>query len=485
MAFSLILIFLLIVINIVVGFYAAICLGYGPPTVREAVDLLIAPQWRDAVIKFFTRLRSRELPPPPPTETAPVDEVPVVPPPSKETVDDLIQQVTSADIGDLLYDESESISQIAPMQEIFDDDLATILMERSTEAWLMNEKHVETSILKLNVVMMKSGRFAAELDTRLRAMRGHAEIAEVKRCLNELRDDCRNYLEAQAAVAEQMQKRLEEFGELKYLAEEIDYANLEQSAQIETTVSNLDNLNVTTSPEEAVVRLLRELASLRIARHRLRDMREKAFIKIALYEDRIDSVHQQLFFDETSGLRGRIGLDVAITEWWKQKRQEKRQITFSLVDFADFGHANDEHGIQTCDKLIRIFGKSLEKAFDPLDLVGIFHGNCFMVATTNIGPRKTITEIERIRQRCEKTIYKYDGGAGSFRLRVTCAVTEALAEQTVEVVFKNLEQTMNAAKKAGRNLTYQLDAGRMNPAPELVDAPNLGEIEKEIDLDTE
>ena len=481
MSFSLILIFLVVLINIVAGFYAAICLGYGPPTVRDAVDFFISPRWKDAVEDFFIRFRSRKSPKEPDAEK----ETPIGVPAEKETVDDLIQQIASADLSDLLHDESEEVSRIAPMQEIFDDDLASILMERSTEAWLMNEKHVETSILKLNVVMMKSGRFAAELDTRLRAMRGRAEIAEVKRCLNELRDDCRNYLEAQAVLAEQMQKRLEEFGELKYLAEEIDYANLEQSAQIESTISNLDNLNVTASAEEAIIRLLRELASLRIARHRLRDMREKAFIKIALYEDRIDSVHQQLYFDETTGLRGRIGLDVAITEWWKQKRQEKRQITFSLIDFVDFGHANDEHGIQTCDKLIRLFGKSLEKTFDPLDLVGIFHGNCFMVATTNIGPRKTITEIERIRQRCEKTIYKYDDGNGSLRLRVTCAVTEALATQVVEEVFKNLEQTMATAKKAGRNLTYQLDAGKMNPSPELVDAPNLGEIEKEIDLDAE
>jgi len=437
-------------------------------------------------MEFIARFRSWKLPNRQSTETKPDEPPPpAVPPPEKETIDDLIQQITNADLGDLLYDESEEIARIAPMQEIFDDDLASILMERSTEAWLMNEKHVETSILKLNVVMMKSGRFAAELDTRLRAMRGHAEIPAVKRCLNELRDDCRNYLEAQAAVAEQMQKRLEEFGELKYLAEEIDYANLEQSAQIETTISNLDNLNVAASPEEAVIRLLKELASLRVARHHLRDMREKAFIKVALYEDRADSVAQQLYFDEMTGLRGRIGLDVAVTEWWKQKRQEKRQITFALIDFAEFGDANDEHGIQICDKLIRLFGKSLEKAFDPLDLVGIFHGNCFMVATTNIGPRKTITEVDRIRQRAEKTTYKYNGGSGSLRLRVTCAVTEAMATQSVEVVFKNLELTLATAKKAGRNLTYQFDATQRNPIPEVVDAPNLGETEKEINLDME
>ncbi len=471
----------LVLTNLVVGFYAAICLGYGPPTTRDALDLLIDPQWQNFIRKLFQPPFARPKRPAKPIEV----QEEVAPPPAKETVDDLIQQIANADLNDLLDDESEEISQLAPMQELFDDDLASIFMEQGTEAWLMNDKHVETSILKLNVVMMKSGRFAADLDARLRNMRGNANVGEVKRCQDELRDDCQNYLEAQATATEQMLKRLDEFGELKYLAEEIDYANMGQSAQIETTINNLDRLNVDANPEDAISRLLRELASLRVARHRLRDMQEKAYIKIVLYENRLDTVPQQLFFGETTGLRSRIGLDATIFEWWKQKRQEKRQITFSLLDFVDFTGANDEHGINVCDRLIRVFGKTLEKTFDSMDLIGMYYGNCFMVATTNIGPRKTITEIERIRQRCEKTIYRYNSDVGSLRLRLTCAVTEALPTQSAAEVVKNLETTLAAAKKAGRNHSFCYDASQLNPQPEKVDAPNLGEKEKEINLDDE
>ena len=494
-----------ILTSIAAGFYAAILLGYGPPTVRDAASLLVDPQWRNSVrdsLRNISRsslwnvlrdtlgsvigrirlpwtvsisLKSAE-----PEE----DDDPVIPS-TKGTVEDIIQQITSADLSDLLEDESDALSQLAPMQELFDDDLASILLERGTAAWLMNEKHVETSIMKLNIAMMKSGRFAADLDFRLRTMRGKATPDVVKQCLNDLRDDCRNYLEALATTTEQMIKRLDEFGELKYLAEEIDYANMEQSAQIETTISNLDRLNVEPSPEEAVTRLLKELASLRIARHRLFDMHEKATIKIVLYEDRLETVPHQLFFGETTGLRSRIGLDATMFDWWKQKRQEKRQLTFCLLDFVDFGALNDEHGILVCDRIIRALGKSLEKTFDPLDLVGVFSGNCFLVATTNIGPRKTITEIERIRQRGEKTTYRYNDGAGSVRVRLTCAITEALATQSADEVVKNLERTLAAAKKAGRNHTFQYDAARLNPVAEKIDAPNLGEGEKEIVLDDE
>jgi hypothetical protein len=72
-----------------------------------------------------------------------------------------------------------------------------------------------------------------------------------------------------------MKLRLDEFGDLKNIAEEIDYANMEQSAQIETTLSNLNHLDLTDNPEEGANRLIKELAGLRFARHRLRDMLER------------------------------------------------------------------------------------------------------------------------------------------------------------------------------------------------------------------
>ncbi len=477
--------------NVAIGCYAAILLGYGPPTLKDAINELIdenrVRDFLDDLRSRFKAFRGRKHSAK--TEEAPIEAEPeplvTEAAPSRETLDDIIQRITNADLSDLLDDESDSITQIAPMQELFDDGLASILMEQGTEAWLMNEKHVETSLLKLNVVMMKSGRFAADLDMRLREMRARPNVDEIKTCLNELRDDCRNYLDAQATTTEQMLNRLDEFGELKYLAEEIDYANMEQSAQIETTINNLNNLKVSANPEEAIGRLLKELSSLRIARHRLRDMQEKAYIKVVLYENRLDTVPQQLYFGETTGLRSRIGIDAAIFEWWRQKRQEKRQITFALLDFAEFGAANDEHGILRCDKIIKLFGKSLEDTFDSLDLVGLYTGECFMVATMNIGPKKTVTEIERIRQRCEKTFYTYDNGTKKIRLQLTCAITEALPTQQSTDIPKILEQTLAAAKKAGRNTTFMFDSSQLSPAPEKVDAPNLGELDKEIKLDVE
>ncbi len=494
MIFSLLLFFflsLLVLANILFGCYIAIRLGYGPPDWKTALGMVVdiekLQRFSDAVLDRISSSRSGKKADRAgsdesedaagETESEPLEGQEAFP----GSFESAIERLTTADLGDMLDDEADDVSDLAPMQEIFDEDLASMLMEQGTESWLVNEKHVETSLLKLNTVMMKSGRFAAELDWRIRSGRGHLTMDDVQQFANELKDDCRNYLESQAAITEQMQKRLDEFGELKNLAEEIDYANMEQSAQVETTLNNLDHLDLSASPEDLAGRLIKELASLRVARHRLRDMQERTFIQAVFYEDRVDTIPQQLFMDENFGVRSRMGLEVTLQEWWKQKRNETRQITFGLLDFVKFGEANEEHGIVVCDKIIKRMGAMLEEQFDAGDLVGIFYGNCFMVVTLNAGPRKTITEIERVRQRCEKVTFHFNDDE-TMSLQLTCAVTEALATQTLAQVLAELEKTMKAAKKAGRNHTFHFVPGPLDNPPEKVDAPSLGEEVRVVEI---
>lgn len=494
--FKLLLFFLVVifltVLNAVAGCCAAIYLGYGPPSVKDAIVLLglegpvqrLAP-FAERGISLVNGLKERFK-----RKKSTEEEVPAEEPVPEETqkpvldMEEMLKSVSESNLNDLLDDEADEIEMVAPLQELFDDDLTSALMEKGTEAWLMGEKHVETSILKLNVVMMKSGKFSAELDQRLRNALGSVGESFARQCMDELMDDCKNYLQVQASVTEQIQKRIDEFGELSYLAEEIDYANMEQSAQIETTISNIEHLDPKKS-EETAQKLIKELSKLRLARHRLRDQQEKAFLSVTRYEDRMETIAQQLFIDETNGLRNRIGLEVTLWDWWRQKRQEKRKICFGLLDFVKFGEINDEHGIVTADKVIKYLGHFLEKEFTTQDLTGMYVGNCFMVVSVNMGLRKTVSEIEKIRQSLERTTFSYGNGAHEFSVNLTCAVAEALPNLSDEETMKIVEGVLKTAKKAGRNHSFFLDQEALNPEAELVTPPNLGAEYITIDLDTQ
>lgn len=483
-----ILIIPIFLLNVLVGFYAAVLYGYGPPSVQYAVTMLLdrrdftglleqASDFLQPLIARLKALPERLLKRADASAETSGEET------KTPSLEETIAKIAETDLADLLEEESEDMMQVVPMQELFDDDLASVLMEQGPEAWLMGEKHVESSILKLNVVMMKSGRFATDLDARLRELQGKADLPTIKEYLQQLKDDCTNYLQNQAQVSDQIRQRADEFGELRHLAEDIEYANMEQFSQLETTLSNLDQFVLRGTPEEGRVRLLKELANLRIARHRLRDMQDKAFLTIVRYEKRVDTISPQLFVDETTGLRNRIGLDAALFEWWRLKRNESRKITFALLDFVRFSEANDEQGIMYCDLAIRKIGKMLEKNFDALDLVGLYCGNCYLVATVNMGPRKTMTEIDRIRQQLAKTRLTYDGGEKEFTLQVTCAVTEVPEEKSDTEVLSVLEKTLAAAKKAAKGQTMIYDPTKISPEPELLDAPDFGLEAVTMDLD--
>jgi diguanylate cyclase (GGDEF)-like protein len=457
----------------------------GHPSGKEAFWLVVNSAVPQSTIKFVTETVAYRLPffnlsrifkqkrkNSQPSET-PVEQPASTTTQDENDIDKIMEMFTTANVADLLEYQEDDLSYMTPEQEIFDEDTADMLGEQTTESWLVNDKQVETSLLRLNTVMMKSGRFAAELDWRIRSLRGSIQQKDIEQFITELEDDCKNYLETQATISQQMLERLDEFGELRYLAEEVDYANMEQSAQVETTLNNLNTIRQLKSPEEAANRLLRELGSLRVARHRLRDLQDKTYINVVLYENRVENIPQQLFIDEKFGIRSRIGLEVAIHNWWQQKRHQTRQFTFALLDFVRFGEINDEFGINPANEILKQFGQSIEGKFDKSDLVGIYRGNCYLIVTQNIGLQKTITEIERIRQLCEKTKFVCKNTNKEIHTQLTCGITEALGTQTQTEVFQCLEKAIHAAKKAGKNRTFNFIHGPLNKPPEEVVAPNL------------
>jgi diguanylate cyclase (GGDEF)-like protein len=454
------------------GCYAAIHFGLGPPDWKTALSQVIdLPFFQDYWHDLQTRISALPVFRKQDSSTS-LDKN------SPSGANNVVGNAVPQQTGDNSNQSDQTPDSNA---ELADTDLDSVAKQDS-KTWFIQEDHIEVSLLKLNIAMKKSGQFASELDWRIRSFRGKTTQEDVKQFLNELRDDCRDYLESQANITEQMKLRLDEFGDLKNIAEEIDYANMEQSAQIETTLSNLDHLDLTDNPEEGATRLIKELAGLRFARHRLRDMQDRAFVHIIFNEKREEAIPQQLFIDESFEIYSRIGLEVTLHEWWKQKRYEKESIIFALLDFVKFGEANEEHGITACDKIIKFFGNMLKERFDQPNLIGLYSGNCFLVAIVNSTPKKAIAEIERIRQWCEKATLRLNDGTETMYLQLTCAITEVLATQSQNEVLAVLEKTLVAAKKAGRNHTYYCIPGPLGSPPEKIDAPDFGDKPTEINI---
>jgi diguanylate cyclase (GGDEF)-like protein len=444
--------FAIAVLNICLGFALAAYLGYGPPEFLESLGSLgrLRPHFR-------LPRRAARIPAPP---SPPPEPPPAVAPPAE------LQAMFDAGDADEL--------DMQPCDEPYDDDAAELMAPDAPERWDLAEKYVETSILRLNIAMMKSGLRATEIDGRLRACRGHSDRETVEDCLRLLREDCITYLAEQSEAAEKFRARIGEMGELSALGEEIEMSNLEQAAQVETTINNLEYMDFHSDPEAANHRLLEEIKNLRIARHHLRDNQEAAFLAVARYENRIDKIEKQLYTDPLTQLRNRIGLEAALCEWWRQGRQKSRPMSAALIDLDAFGGVNERHGSLLGDRILYQVGQLLQPAAGSADMLGRFAGQRFLLVMLDIGPRAAVKHVEFLRQTLEKAAFLHEGV--KIKLTAGASITEVKPEDNYAAVLERLESAMKTVKPLGPNRACLHDGHRAAP----IESPNLGAEERDI-----
>ncbi len=400
------------------------------------------------------------------------------------TVEELAEQLADASVDDLLDDEIDDEEEEEELEvEVYDEsagdgqeDMEAILDPNAPENWNLNEKYVETSILKLNIAMMKSGARATDIDTELRQCQGQSRVDTIRRCLEQLSDDCESYLSEQSELAEKFANRIGELGELKDLGGEIEIANLEQSAQVETTLNNLRHMDFESDLEAANLRLLMEIKNLRVARHKLRDNQDMAFATIARYENRLDKIEKRLFNDPLTNLYSRIGTEATLHQWWNQNRHTSRQMNAALLDLNQFGDINEHHGPLVGDRILNRVAQLIKEEVGKTDLIGRYAGQQFLVVTLDVGPRAATKMIEQIRQSLAKVTFR--SGEEGIPLRLTAAITEVSPEDTAEGLCQRLEATLKAARKAGRNHSFFHD--RKEPEP--VESPDFHVEERDIEI---
>lgn len=432
------------VLNLSFGFAVAVFLGYGPPGLLEAWQALVADRGGSADDEFTG----------------------------------LPQELATAPIELMLDDASGEESEIQPYNEPYDENAAEFeqVALDAPEQWDLNEKYIETSILKLNIAMMKSGARATELDTRLRACKGQSTEETIQDCLAKLQEDCEVYLAEQAENAERFRERVSELGELKTLGDEIEMANLDQAAQIETTLNNLKYMDFGSDLEAANARLLEEINNLRVARHHLRDEQEVAFLAIARYEDRIDKIEKQLFTDPLTKLRNRIGLEELLWQWWQQKRHQSRQMNAALFDLDDYGGLNERQGSLLGERILYEVAQYMLRSAGKADTVARYAGQRFIVIMLDAGPRQATKLAETIRQGIEHLVFLRNGE--EIRLTACSGVTEIQSDDGYIDVFNRLEAAVQHAKRSGPNRCSQYSPSAMGA--EVVESPNFGIEDIEI-----
>jgi diguanylate cyclase (GGDEF)-like protein len=202
--------------------------------------------------------------------------------------------------------------------------------------------------------------------------------------------------------------------------------------------------------------------SLLLLLHRLDDPRYAAFFMLVIIRTAcfvvvgifinqlISHLRVQAMRDSLTGLYNRHYLNEFLNHYIARARREKMVITLVLMDIDYFKRFNDTYGHLAGDAMLRAVGKLLEKNTRLGDIACRFGGEEFLWVMPGASLDDAFTRTDQLRRALENFSITF----GEKRLQVTFSAGVAafpLNGSTLEAVMSVADDTLYAAKQAGRN----------------------------------
>jgi diguanylate cyclase (GGDEF)-like protein len=241
---------------------------------------------------------------------------------------------------------------------------------------------------------------------------------------------------------------------LTALSASLEEVLAEQTAQIDTTCSNVKLLDLHSDVQAGAARLVGEICKLLELCHRLRDRLQDSLLGLLIHEGRLAGTERQRLIDPATNVYNRLGLERALAEWWKGDPTGSRKAAFALVDIDHLRRINEQWGPLVGERLAARVGRRIAQTLRSnrgFDVAGRLGGQTFAMFLGDTEPDKATIPVERVRQTV--AAQRYLLGDQELEVRVTCGVVEVVGGDTTATLCQRAMQTLREAKRAGRNLT--------------------------------
>lgn len=392
-----ILTFVVAVLNLILGYVLAVQMGCGPRTLREAWEALLG------------RSRRRVA--------------------RDASVDALIQS---------LVEEPEAAKPAPPSPEVTLRDMV--------QAFQPDLLKNEANLIQVDTDLRTTEPPTAE------TVAAHAQA---------LQANCETYLADLEKASAHLQSQFDDLGALKPLGQQIDMALVEQSTQFDATVRNLGQRDLTAEPIEGAKQLKEETVSLLSMMHQLRDYLATAFMAIVRQDRRICKTDESQKLDPLTNAPNRIGMEMALQEWWEQNRFRDQANCAVLFDFDSFVAINKEFGVAAGKHVLRTVVEQMRQCMGPNDSIFRYSGQqiaIFVCGVDAAGGMQTARLISTMVQASPVTY-----GGHSIPVRITGTVVPILARSTPRDILARLEEELGTAKRITPGRVYLSDKAKAPP----------------------
>lgn len=235
----------------------------------------------------------------------------------------------------------------------------------------------------------------------------------------------------------------------------------ELGSEIRRSLRLLEDLKMDSNPSEVARELRDDLTSVIQFTHRLRDHLGEAVLAILIDEQRVQQAHPSLLTDRVTAIGTRIALESKLEQWWQEPSSLNRPCSVALLDLDQFQVANRQHGTRFGEHILKSVSRLLqqqtsEKPSIPSEPFRVA-GQQFLLLFPDVGPRKALSAVERLRQRLAAATFTYEDTCAKQSL--SSGVVEAQPMESAAALLERLQATLRHAKGEGGNRSSLADGG--------------------------
>jgi diguanylate cyclase len=195
--------------------------------------------------------------------------------------------------------------------------------------------------------------------------------------------------------------------------------------------------------EESRIKTYRERVGR--MRSRIRELEQESHnLHVSLQEEQ-----RLAMIDALTGIANRAAYDERIEQEFRRWKRFGRTVSILAWDIDRFKTINDAYGHRAGDRVLRVFGRQLEKHVRETDFVARYGGEEFVMLLVGSSPAEAHTVADKIRVEISQLGFHFRDEPVT--VTASCGITNFIAEDSPDVAFDRADRALYQAKEAGRN----------------------------------
>jgi diguanylate cyclase (GGDEF)-like protein/PAS domain S-box-containing protein len=168
-------------------------------------------------------------------------------------------------------------------------------------------------------------------------------------------------------------------------------------------------------------------------------------------EKNVSALEQLAFRDSLTGLPNRRYIELKVEQGLEEHRRFSRLYGLLMFDVDRFKRVNDNYGHDIGDALLKTVAKTLVHGLRPVDVIGRWGGEEFLV----LMPDADAIDLGDLAERCRVLISQSSVTAGASRVSVTASIGATVMghSDSMSSAIRRVDELMYQSKRSGGDQT--------------------------------